>query len=348
MINTPSGFQNVKESTIVIDHCQRPVLDTKYFREVISGNITAIAVTLEDLEFINGYKKAVERDLRQVLCRIAHHYRWIKSAPDLAILVENIDDLYRAKKEGKVGVIFALQNIFIDDDLEMLEILHKLGVRIIQLTYNERNLVGDGCAEPANAGLSNFGRAVIEEMNRLGIIIDLSHCSDRTTIDAIECSREPVMFTHANVRDLNLNMRNKTSEQIRKLADKGGVIGLTTYPPLTGIDDRKSPNLEDFLEQIDYVRNLVGVDHIAIGTDYDTKGTRDISLSKEITRKFSEVYSETYKTNCNNLPIKGFEKLDQFPSIISGLFAHGYSQEDVIKILGGNAIRLFSQVWKEV
>lgn len=348
MINAPSKFQNVKESAIVIDHCQRPVLDTEYFREVISGNITVIAVTLEDLEFINGYKKAVERDLRQVLCRIAYHFRWIKSAPDLAILVENIDDLYRAKKEGKVGVIFALQNIFIDDDLEMLEILHKLGVRIIQLTYNERNLVGDGCAEPADAGLSNFGRAVIEEMNRLGIIIDLSHCGDRTTIDAIECSREPVMFTHANVRDLNPSIRNKTSNQIRKLADKGGVIGLTTYPPLTGIDDRKSPNLEDFLGQIDYVRNLVGVDHIAIGTDYDTKGTRDLSLSKEITRKFSEVYNGTYKTNCNDPVIKGFEKLDQFPSIISGLFAHGYSQEDVIKILGGNAIRLFSQVWKEV
>jgi len=334
MNSTPSGFQSIKESAIVIDHCQRPVLDTEYFREVISGNITVIAVTLEDLEFINGYKKAVERDLRQVLCRIAHHYRWIKSAPDLAILVENIDDLYRAKKEGKVGVIFALQNIFIDDDLEMLEILHKLGVRIIQLTYNERNLVGDGCAEPANAGLSNFGRAVIEEMNRLGIIIDLSHCGDRTTIEAIECSREPVMFTHANVRDLNPNMRNKTSEQIKKLADKGGIIGLTTYPPITGIDNRKAPNLEDFLKQI--------------GTDYDTKGTRDISLSKEITRKFLEVYSGTYKTNYNNLAIKDLEKLDQFPSIISGLFAHGYSQEDVIKILGGNATRLFRKVWKEV
>jgi len=230
----------------------------------------------------------------------------------------------------------------------MLEILHKLGVRIIQLTYNERNLVGDGCGEPANAGLSNFGRAVIEEMNRLGVIIDLLHCSDRTTIEAIECSKEPVMFTHANVKDLNPSKRNKTSEQIRMLANKGGVIGLTAYPPLTGIDDRKSPNLEDFIEQIDYVRNLVGVDHIAIGTDYDTSGTRDISLRKGISRKFLEVYSETYKTNCNNLAIKSFEKLDQLSCIISGLFANGYSQEDVIKILGGNAIRLFSQVWKEV
>ena len=102
MKNAPSGFQNVKESAIVIDHCQRPVLDTEYFREVISGNITVIAVTLEDMEFINGYKKGLERDLRQVLCRITDHYRWIKSASDLAILVENIDDLYRAKKEGKV------------------------------------------------------------------------------------------------------------------------------------------------------------------------------------------------------------------------------------------------------
>jgi membrane dipeptidase len=204
----------------------------------------------------------------------------------------------------------------------------------------ERNLVGDGCLERTDCGLSGFGLEVIEEINRLGILIDLSHVGYRTTMEAIEASKKPVAFTHANPRALCDHPRNKTDEQIKALVKKGGVIGANVYPPFLAAGSKAT--MKDVIEVIDYLVKLAGIDHVAIGTDF-TEGQPDEYFAYMVTGRSKK--GPAMKLELPIINPEGIRNAADFPNLTRALLGHGYSESDVKKIMGENWLRLFSEVW---
>jgi len=259
------------------------------------------------------------------------------------VKVLGAEDIRRAKREGKFAVLLNLQNTtHINGDLDNLDLFYRLGIRQIQLTYNSRNLVGDGCTERTDAGLSNFGLEVIDRMNRLGVLIDLSHCGHQTTMDAVEASRDPVILSHANCYALCRHDRCKRDEEIQAVAEKGGYIGITVVPSF--VSEKEAPTLQDFLDHIDHVVELVGVDHVGIGSD-DT-GAADIP------RKLLDLYDAILPMMGfrpehrmrSGASTRGFEHYVDWPNFTRGLVARGYSDQEIRKILGENFIRVLERV----
>ncbi|MBI4218895.1 MAG: membrane dipeptidase, partial [Chloroflexi bacterium] len=252
------------EDAIVIDGLDTSRWGSRTVYEGLrAGGVTAINATI-----------AVWDDYGQVLENIKRWLRWFEEHRDLIRPVLTSEDVRQAKREGRTGVIFGWQNATaIAGDIDRLRLFHRLGVRVIQLTYNERNLLGNGCYERRDDGLSRFGLSVIREMNRLGILIDLSHCGDRTTLEAIEASESPVAITHANARSQFEHPRNKTDETIKRLAGKGGVIGANAFPMF--FPDGFDSTLETYLEAIEYIVQLAGADHVGIGTDFCMEQPRE-------------------------------------------------------------------------
>lgn len=266
--------------------------------------------------------------------------------PEDIIVGRNFEDIERAKHEDKVAVFLGFQDTSpIEGHLHMLEIYSALGIRFIQLTYQRRNLVGDGCGERTNAGLSTFGLQVVRELNRLGIVIDLSHVGIRTTLDAIEHSEDPVTVTHSGVRALVDTPRNKTDEEIKALAARGGVIGI---PPKSGFLKAKGlsegTTIEDYVAHIDYVADLVGVDHVGIGTDVgdERKYTKERMMA--FNSKYPEVAIIDENLRTDLMHTEGLQSPGTLYNITAGLVARGYSDDDIKKVLGGNFMRVFRHV----
>jgi len=220
-------------------------------------------------------------------------------------------------------------------------------VRTIQLTYNTRNLLGDGVDEASDAGLSKLGRALVREMNEVGILVDLSHVGRRTSLDAIEASAQPCVFTHSNPRALVDVPRNITDEQIRAVARRGGVVGCSCFPPLVWRGEGP-PTLDDFVDAIDYVAQLVGVDHVAIGSDSEaTTGAYPPELRASLRRQFAGTTGGFHSRFPLGQPVVGLEDgLGDWPKITRRLLERGYEPADVRKIIGGNLMRVFEQVWR--
>jgi membrane dipeptidase len=286
--------------------------------------------------------------LAAVLRDIADGLDVVASFPDDLLLVRTTADIERAKREDKVGIIFGPQNArpAAEEGPFALRILHELGIRILQMTYNERNVYGDGVAEPANAGLSIAGRVAVEEMNRLGIVIDLSHCGDRMTLDVIEHSAHPVTFTHANARAIHPSPRNKTDEQLKALAAHGGVVGLNLWSPMLAYD--AWPTLDDFARHVDHVANVMGVEHVAIGSDHNESASREEWMKNSskgqgrypsVTAQMGDWY--VYETRC----AQGGSSILDFPDITAAIARLGFTSDELAGILGGNFMRLFRQVW---
>ena len=277
--------------------------------------------------------------------KVEEWLRLIERRGDKLLLVKTGSDIAEAKKRGKLGVIMGSQNAtIIGDDLSLLGVYQRLGLRILQLSYTWQNLLGEGCGERTDGGLTTFGLEVVAEMNRLGLVIDLSHCAYRVTMDAIERSRAPVLFTHANPRALVDHCRNKTDEQIKALARNGGVMGIVTYAPLVCKGTR--PTWAEYLDLLDYALKLVGPDPVGLGT-YFSLWSR-------------EEYQTWVAANPNLLPQgpeggwtwrnifvndQGVLEYHQVFRITEGMIARGYSDQDIKKILGLNFLRVFNQVW---
>lgn len=231
---------------------------------LLAGGITAMNCTIA--HFPENFSRAVKEVDR-------HKEAIFKS--DYLSFADSVEDIRKAKRERRVAAIIGFQDGNpIEDDLAHLRAFKALGVRIIQMTYNTANLIGVGCAERFYGGLTHFGVEVVKEMNRLGIVMELSHCCDETTMDAIQLSKDPVLFTHCGTRALcNAYGRNKTDEQIKALAEKGGVIGIGWLPMCVKQDPEthevQNSTVEDVLNHIDHVVELVGVDHVGFGTDTD-------------------------------------------------------------------------------
>lgn len=326
------------QDSVVIDGSIAPRMDRAQVDRMRRSGVTAVNWTV----------CTPHGGLIVALRDIADGLRTIEEFRDDLLLVRSVADIDHAKETGKVGVIFGPQNArpAAEEGLFAIGILHELGVRILQLTYNERNMYGDGVAEPANGGISSLGRDAIDEMNRLGILVDLSHCGDRTTLEAIEHSAKPVTFSHANARAVHPSPRNKTDEQLTALAARGGVVGLALWSPMLAFDHW--PTLDDFVRQVDYVTNLIGVEHVGIGTDHNESASKEEwtkNSSKRqgrypsVTAQMGEWYE--YETRC----ARGGSSILDFPEILNAVAKLGFSEEELRGILGGNFLRLFREVW---
>jgi membrane dipeptidase len=279
---------------------------------------------------------ASNHDFRGAINEIAAFYdRFEKD--DKMLFVTQVEDIYKAKKEGKVGIGFHFQNSRpVEYDLKLIDVFYKLGVRVIQLTYNEKNMVGDGCTEITDSGLSKFGINMVKRMNKVGMVVDLSHVGYRTSMDALEVSEDPVLFTHSNAWSVLQSKRNIKDDQIKALAKKRGVIGINAFPFL-GLVKKKDPTLDDLLDHIDYIANLVGTDHLGIGLDFSQCSVEDY--------KYWGYDPETYPMPPWIYP-KNLEDVTKTPNFTKGLISRGYSEKDIKKILGENFIRVYKEVWK--
>jgi membrane dipeptidase len=319
-------------SAIVIDHACPLVLPSAddYLAKTRAGGTTVAMATV-----------ASNQDFRGAINAIAPWLARFERDPSL-IHVTTVEDIHRAKREGKLGIGFHFQNSRpVENDLGLLIVLHRLGLRVMQLTYNEKNQVGDGSTERTDAGLSKFGVSMIEEMNRLGIVVDCSHVGYRTTMDAMEVSKAPVVFSHSNAYGVFPSKRNIKDDQIKALAKSGGVIGMNAFPGFVSkdsfVDKTRGPSLDQLLDHVDYIARLVGTDHIGVGLDYSI-GT------PEGYRRYN-YEPDTYPEPPWHYPT-GLDDISKLPNLTKGLQKRGYSDADIRKILGGNFIRVFKAVWK--
>jgi membrane dipeptidase len=267
-----------------------------------------------------------------------------------ATLVLTASDIEAAKRGGKVGIIIGLQaSLPVDEDLGRVRILYDLGVRIMQLTYNDRTYAGDGCLEPIDGGLSQFGRAMIAEMAEVRMLLDLSHVGRHTCLEAIDACPVPMVISHANPVALTESPRNLSDEQIRAVASRGGVIGACAYPPICW-KNRSGvlPTADDVLDHLDYMVELAGIDHVGIATDSacTADAARVARHSKEFAGVFPEItedYNREVKSRVETpAPVPNVS--DLLP-ITQGLLRRGYAPDDVRKVLGGNFLRVFRDVW---
>ena len=309
--------------------------------DVKASGLTALNVTVSG---VGSYAKDFEETLRN----IAFWEEQVAAHPDALMKVIRSGDLDEAKKSGRLGLIYGFQDgTPLGESLERLDLFYDLGVRIIQFTYNLRNLVGDGCLEPGDAGLSLFGRKLIARMNEKHMLVDLSHCGRRTTLESIEISKQPVAITHAGCTAVADLPRNKTDEQLRKLADKGGVVGIYLMPYLRTAGQQMA---DDVIKHIEHALKICGEDHVGIGTDGMISA---VNVTPEFRKKFHEEIEERRRRGISapgerddvftfapdlNTPRR-------FETLASLLSKRGHSDSQIEKIIGGNFSRLFRDVW---
>jgi membrane dipeptidase len=288
---------------------------------------------------------------RAAAAAIGRIHRQVDDSPDRLSIARHAEDIEEAFQRRAAVVVLVFQDPApIENRIELLRVFYELGVRVVQLTYNKANYIGTGCAESIDGGLTDFGRAVIQEMNRLGMVVDLSHCSRKTTLDAIEESRQPVIFSHANVRAISDCPRNHSDEELRRVAQTGGVIGLTPWGPICWKRDKdEPPSLADYLDHVEYVVDLVGVDHVGFGTDTTLDGAADEEGTKEQGRLYPEVVGEYDRRVGTNPAVRyaiGFRGHHELGNVVDGLLARGFSREDAKKFLGQNFLRVFQSICK--
>jgi membrane dipeptidase len=253
---------------------------------------------------------------------------FIASHSDKFLRVDRAPDLMRAKEQGKIGIVIGQQNSEHFRTVEDVDRFYRMGQRVSQLTYND-NLIGGGSTGVKNLGLTDYGAQVVQRMNQLGMAVDVSHCSDRTTLDAIEASTKPVLVTHANCRALVPgSARCRTDEAIRKLAAKGGVLGVTMVRFFVGSGG--SVTIENVLDHIDHVVKVAGIEHVGIGSDVDLDGRDRHGPGSTAGRK-------------NDLD--GVQYARKIFDLTEGLVRRNYSRQNIELILSGNFRRVLSQIW---
>jgi membrane dipeptidase len=296
-------------------------------------------------------------DLGTGVARIAEYYDAARRDARIEI-AWSAADIERCKREGKFAAIVGCQNSrVVGTELANVEVLWRLGMRVMQLTYNERNFAADGCLEPDDAGLSFFGRTLIRELNRWGLVLDLAHCGVRSSLEAIEASQQPVIISHAGIRALVDSPRALSDEQIRAVAQSGGVVGVTTFAPFNWRGGPDRPRLSDFLDAVEHAVAVAGVDHVGFGTDHVVEPggypqwVRDRSAevytpyspeNAERGRRFAAVTAGVEAES----QLEGMDGLQHLPRVTQGLLERGFSEDDVARILGGNFLRVFQQVWR--
>ena len=280
---------------------------------------------------------------------IAYYEREVRAHPDVLMKVLSASDLKVAKASQRVGLIFGFQDTsMLEGDLTRLETFHSFGVRIVQPTYNRRNLMGDGCLEAADGGLSSLGRELIAELNRLHVLLDLSHGGPRTIADGILASKAPMAITHTGCRALVDVPRNVRDVDLKALANRGGVVGIYFMPFLRGSGQ---PHSEDVIRHLEHAVNVCGEDHVGLGTDGSISGVTLDAAYAEYQRKFFEdrkkagIAAPGEAADVFNL-VPEYNHPRRFETLVGDLSKRGWTDSRIEKILGANFARLFADVWR--
>jgi membrane dipeptidase len=318
---------------ITIDGCNPSNWDSPdVLDNLVRGGVTAVNATIAIWE---GFEQTVDETARW-------HRRFREDAERVRH-VRTVDDIHAAHRDGTAGIILGWQNISpIGNDIERLEAFHVLGVRIVQLAYNVRNLVANGCLEPNDDGLSLFGVRTVRKLNELGILIDLSHVGDRSSLHTIEVSEQPVAFTHTNLREFFDSPRNKPADLVRALVANGGVVGANAFPQF--LPSRFDADLAEYLDGVERLIEVAGIDHVGIASDF-CEG-RDWDFWPYLGRLHGTTPHFDIKVPAPNPVIAGLKGSVDVPNIAEGLRGRGYRDDEVAKVMGDNWLRLYRAVWK--
>ena len=284
-------------------------------------------------------------DYEEFLTRISEWNELFKNNSDLIFLGKDIRDIEKAKLENKTAIFFGFQNCSpIEDDINLVEKVHELGCRFMQLTYNNQSLLATGCYENVDGGVTNFGKEVIKEMNRVGIVIDMSHSAEKSTLEAIELSQKPIAITHANPSFWYKAKRNKSDTLLKNLSESGGMLGLSLYAH--HLKDSSNCKLESFCEMVAKTADLIGVKNIGIGSDLCLNQPDSVV---EWMRNGTWTRAKNYGEGSKDKP--GFPNQPDwfidargFNSLETGLKKIGFNLEEVNDILGNNWFNFYKGI----
>lgn len=318
-------MSTLHERLVVVDALQSSDWNRARFQELRAGGLSAVHVTV-----------AFWEDARATLSAIGRWHRWFRAHADLIVPCLDGADIAAAARAGRTAIILGAQNASpFEDDLALVEVFHRLGLRVAQLTYNNQSLVGAGCYEAADGGLTRFGREVIAEMNRLGMVVDLSHVGERTSLDAIAASVRPVAITHANPAWFHAVARNKSDAVLKALVVRGGMLGFSLYPLHVGGSD---VTLEAVIAMIARTADQIGIDHLGFGTDM-CLGRSDAYLGWMRSGRWT--FDET--PACWPVYPSWYASPADFPNLTEGLLRAGFAEADVAALMGGNWLRFFTE-----
>lgn len=322
-------LETLYKDAIVIDGLGGDLVPSKLSQ--LKAGFTAINVTVAS-------PHAGFVDVAKSIYTVLTYY---DALPDKLMPIKAASDIEEAKRTGRLGVMIGLQDgSALEGSLPLLTVLHELGLRAMTLTYNERNALGDGCTEPHDQGITNFGQQVVRDMGRLGIVLDLTHSSYRTTMDAMEICEKPPIFSHSNPYSMTPSKRCIKDDQIQACVDLGGVIGISVWAPMACSDPNQQPTLDDYLDRIEYVVDKFGIDHVGIGTDI-FEGKNPTLWRATTKRRYPDVVGSFEH---HTLHAQGFESHGEILNVVEGLARRGYDDVSIQKVLGDNFLRVFKQV----
>jgi microsomal dipeptidase-like Zn-dependent dipeptidase len=324
--------------SVLIDGLQYANWSEEIFRQMRAGGVDAVHVTI-----------TYHETFRETVLQIERWNRWFEQFPELIFQGRTAADVKLAQETGRTAIFFGSQNpSCIEDDIGLVEILHTLGLRFMQLTYNNQSLLATGCYEDDDAGLTRMGREVVAEMNRVGMVVDMSHSGERSTLEAIEHSTRPIAITHANPAQWHAALRNKSDTVLKALGETGGMLGFSVYPHhLKGGSDC---TLQDFCEMIARTADLMGINQIGIGTDLCQDQPDSIVEWMRVGRWTKRIdYGEgsAAAPGFPEMP-KWFADNRDFGNIRAGLRAVGMSDADVDALMGENWLRFFETSFSAV
>ncbi len=316
----------------LVDGLQYANWSPKIFRQMRDGGVDAVHVTI-----------AYHENFRETVLNIEQWNRWFEQHPDLIFHGEWASDIDKARETGRTAIFFGFQNPSpIEDDIGLVEVLHKLGARFMQLSYNNQSLLATGCYEAEDPGITRMGRQVIKEMNRVGMVIDMSHSADRSTIEAAEISQRPIAITHANLHAWQPALRNKRDDVVRAVTQNGGMMGFSLYPHhLKGKGDC---TVKSFCEMIAQAAEQFGAAHFGIGSDLCQDQPDSVVEWMRVGRWSKEIdYGEGSATAPGFPPMPAwFEDNRHFGNITDGLRRVGFDDAEVAGLMGGNWHRFFA------
>lgn len=282
---------------------------------------------------------------------IANAQAIIAALDDDMLLVRRAADIERAHADGKYAVVIDFQNtLALGDEPDRIDLFHGLGLRMVQLTYNLQNLVGDGCTETYQSGLTYFGREVVQHLNERQILVDVSHCSEQVGWDAIDVSSAPVIVSHATSKTVTAHDRGKSDELARAIAEQGGYFGVVVVPGF--VRDSPGATLQDFVRHVEHLVNVCGIDHVGIGTDKGGPGPATGvmaefpgDMAQQLPGQFnwSGFRDEEHRIT-SEYNTEGFESFGDWPNVTIALAQAGFNEDDLRKLLGLNYLRVFRDV----
>ena len=315
----------------LIDNLQYANWSEKIFRQMQEGGVTAVHATI-----------AYHETFRETVANVETWNRWFERFPELIFHGRTGDDVRRAKTEGRTAIFFGFQNPSpIEDDIGLVEIWHSLGARFMQLTYNNQSLLATGCYEAEDQGVTRMGRQVIREMNRVGLVVDMSHSAERSTLEAIEISERPIAITHANPAFWHPARRNKSNEVLRALGQAGGMLGFSMYPH--HLKDKSDCTLASFCEMIARTADLMGVNNIGLGSDLCQDQPDSVVEWMRMGRWSKQIdYGEGSANDAGFPPMpEWFKDNRHFGNIATGLLECGFSEADTAGVMGENWLRFY-------